>query len=152
MKEVQIKNKRVAKAWMAYLSAVMVVTAVVLIILKLVGVLPIMWFALIEAVIVAVLVVFNYAFMWVQYGSLRWKDDCIIYEFYDIVSISSQKDKYTITSIDSVKKKGKNLLISGGIKKKEPLRKEKEIKKCVIYGGNTEDVMDLISSFNAKTF
>ena len=76
----------------------------------------------------------NNHFAWVQGGEFTVFDKKVVYTYSEVVDLmGNNKFKYTIKSVSSMKRKGRDLVIKGDIVEKIPLRKSKNKKKCRIY-------------------
>lgn len=151
MKKIDISsNKRVATPLLAYLVTGISVVMIALIIM---GVYQLYngglcWGLMLGCLFLCVLIYYNTCYVWVR-DSRLYKDNKgrLVYEFNEIVqALSSAPNKYTIISIRNIKRGKRNCTIYGEIEAKLPLRKSKNIKKCIIYE-YTDEAYDFLMSF-----
>lgn len=87
-------------------------------------------------------------FVWAKNGRLIRGNKKVTYEYEQVIStLGNSTINIEINDITRVKRKGRNLVVYGWITEKDPLRKRKKRKKCMIYNIDDESVDYLLSFF-----
>lgn len=75
----------------------------------------------------------NYFFVWAVNGRLEVCKGYLVYKYEEVVStFGNSTVEVKIKSVDRVKRKRKNFVVYGDLSVKQPLRKEKGVKKYVL--------------------
>ena len=143
-------EKKTVSNFMPYLCAFFYVVVAVCIILSLCHPESILICSIVGIPISIFLLVVGIKFSWYICAELKESDKGIIYEITEVLDMmGNQKTRYTIRKVSGVVVKKSKLIITGDITCKEPMCKEKSVKKLVIKDYN-EKVLNFFknSKFN----
>lgn len=132
-----LPSKKPAWGFLPYLGAIGYVAIMVCIILSLVKVNFI--FLIPPVCIMIALAICSRSFSWYLSAKVEKKGSCIEYSYMSILDMMGNSSIVdTIESVDSYIRRGKNLIVKGHIKHKEPLQKAKTLKKVIILDAPVE--------------
>lgn len=142
-------TKPIASAWLAYLLSALVIVMVVCFGFSIHRFYIHEYFngAILLAIPIVILGVMAFCdnhFAWIAGGTLEYKDNKLIYTYMEVVDVMGNNNfKYTISRVDSYKRRGRDVVIKGEILKKKPIFKAKPCRKCRVYD-ITDEAMEYL--------
>lgn len=136
LKVVLKPKKKPAPSFVPFIGAVLYIMVVLCILL---GIFNSVWFFAVAVFIVLLLICVSRMFSWYMKAEVRQTNEFDVYEITEINDmLGHNKTKYHIYSIRQCVRRGSSIVLYGNMTLYEPLRKGKEVQKCVIKDATDE--------------
>ena len=155
MKEETIEvrpSKKPAPTFIPYFVAVTYIVIIVLVIVGLINMKKMDTVLTCTGIICALGLldfIISKVFAWYVVGKLELKNKKLTYTITECIKgIGNGKTVITFKKISNVKKRGKNLIVTGDITSKEQMSKTVELKEYKFIDGNIDSVYSLLKDFS----